>query len=461
MSRFPSSPPRAAGRPAVSVMSHYIRSIRIRLILGFLGLMIAGSMLGVCAGSPWAGLAVTALATLAWCHFRLLKVLTELTARRRWEPPAGRGAWHELDRLIWRSQSEMRARKRRLLSMLRTYSAAADALPDAVVVVDRTHQRVQWFNAAASQLLGLMHPRDLGVSIVEHLQPLPLAHWLAGGRNTEPMLDAPSPVQADTRLNLRLIPYSDDYWLLAARDVSKLLRLEQMRRDFVANVSHELRTPLTVIHGYLDVLDPKDFLESGPLLIEMRQQSQRMAQLVEDLLTLSRLESQEALIEEHVAMESMLSTLRREAEAHSQGRHYIEVVDQAQCDLRGSGKELHSAFSNLVTNAIRYTQAGGSIRIELVRQDNTVRLRVIDTGFGIPDSHIPRLTERFYRVHSSRCRESGGTGLGLSIVKHVLNLHQAQLEINSQVGKGSTFSCRFGCARLLERDGGTPQRQAP
>lgn len=324
-------------------MPQHIRSAWLKT-LGTLALLLGAAVVaGVLIGHVWMALTLTALGVLAWHYWRLRQVLRRLTARQRAEPAAGIGAWNELDRLLYRSQAEMRARKRRLIEMLRTYRAAAQALPDAVVVVDRNSQRVQWFNKAAGGLLGLHHPGDMGVSIVERLQPL--AHWLAAGRNAEPMLDAASPADPDLRLNLRLIPYSDDYWLLVARDVSKLLRLEQVRRDFVANVSHELRTPLTVVHGYLDMLDPEDFPDSGPMLAEMRKQSQRMAQLVEDLLTLSRLESQEELGEEHVAMAPMLSTLRREAEAHSQGRHTVEVIDEAGVDLLGSNKELHSAFS--------------------------------------------------------------------------------------------------------------------
>jgi two-component system phosphate regulon sensor histidine kinase PhoR len=185
----------------------------------------------------------------------------------------------------------------------------------------------------------------------------------------------------------------------------------------------------------------------------MRKQSQRMAQLVEDLLTLSRLESQDDIGEETVAMAPMLATLRREAEAHSHGRHTIEVHDEAGCDLLGSNKELHSAFSNLVTNAVRYTPAGGTVSITFAREaEGGAVLAVRDSGYGIPASHLPRITERFYRVSSSRSRESGGTGLGLSIVKHVLGLHQARLEIQSEVGKGSEFSCHFGPARVLARE---------
>jgi two-component system phosphate regulon sensor histidine kinase PhoR len=241
------------------------------------------------------------------------------------------------------------------------------------------------------------------------------------------------------------------------RDVTKLMRLEQVRRDFVANVSHELRTPLTVVHGYLDMLDPAEHPEWAPMLAEMQRQSQRMTQLVEDLLTLSRLESQDNLpAEETIAMGAMLNTLKREALALSQHRHEISVEDSAGVDLWGSNKELHSAFSNLVSNAVRYTPAGGTIRIRLRNESpgsaRGVVLEVVDSGYGIPAAHLPRITERFYRVSNSRSRESGGTGLGLAIVKHVLNLHQARLEISSEVGRGSTFSCHFGAERTRARD---------
>lgn len=407
---------------------------------------------GLLAGHPWPVLTAAALGVVAWHYWKLRSVLLRLTTRRRHAPPRGQGIWNELDRLLYRGQNEMRSRKRRLLAMLRAYRAAAAALPDAIVVVDRNSQRVLWFNEAATPLLGLQHARDVGAPLGERLQPLPMAGWLSAGRNAEPMLDAPSPVDPDLRLSLRLIPYSDELWLLVARDVTKMMRLEQTRRDFVANVSHELRTPLTVVHGYLDMLDPDDQPEWAPILAEMQRQSQRMTQLVEDLLTLSRLESQDALPDEPVAMASMLSTLRREAEALSQGRHRVGVEDAAGVDLRGSTKELHSAFSNLVSNAVRYTPVGGRIDIRFAPAGRGVALSVQDSGYGIPNEHLPRITERFYRVSTSRSRESGGTGLGLSIVKHVLQLHQARLQIRSEVGQGSTFTCHFGAERVVARE---------
>ncbi|RZA35893.1 MAG: phosphate regulon sensor histidine kinase PhoR [Lysobacteraceae bacterium] len=441
-------------------MPLHIRSAWFKTLGQLVAVLALAVLLGWAMGQVWPVLTLTALGVVAWHYWRLRKVLLRLTARQRIEPARGDGVWNELDRLLYRSQSEMRMRKRRLLDMLRAYRAAAAALPDAVVVVDRNTQRVQWFNKAATTLLGLQHG-DLGAAVGERLHSLSLSHWLAAGRNAEPMLDAASPVDPDLRLNLRLIPYSDQYWLLVARDVSKMLRLEQVRQDFVANVSHELRTPLTVIHGYLDMLDPTDFPEWTPILSEMQRQSQRMTQLVEDLLTLSRLEAQDSLPDESVAMAPMLATLKREAEALSQHRHSLVVQDEAGCDLWGSNKELHSAFSNLVSNAVRYTPVGGTITLRFYREGDGVVLSVRDTGYGIPQSHLPRITERFYRVSTSRSRESGGTGLGLSIVKHVLNLHQARLEIESEVGNGSTFSIHFNPERVHPRDATLPSSTLP
>ena len=337
--------------------------------------------------------------------------------------------------------------------LLRAYRQAATAMPDGALVIQRRDGRLVWFNKAARHLLGLRYPASLGDPFADVFLAQPrVREWLATANTEEPLTDLPSPVDPLVRLSLRLIPYSPTQWLVVVRDVTKLMRLEQVRRDFVANVSHELRTPLTVVHGYLDMLEPSEHPDWAPMLAEMQKQSQRMTQLVEDLLTLSRLEAQEHLPEEPLAMAPMLVTLRREAEALSQGRHTIRVEDTARMDLTGSPKELHSAFSNLVSNAVRYTPTGGRIAVRFERTaDGGARLAVQDSGYGIPEQHLPRITERFYRVSTSRSRESGGTGLGLSIVKHVLSLHQARLEVESEVGRGSTFACVFGPARVRMR----------
>jgi two-component system, OmpR family, phosphate regulon sensor histidine kinase PhoR len=342
-------------------------------------------------------------------------------------------------------------RSRRLAANLRDLRNAASQLPDAVVLIDQ-QQQIRWFNHAAENLLGLRRPQDRGVLLQQRMADSELAGWLRDGA-LEPLNDATAPGQANSQLNVSMLPFGDHEQLLLARDISHLNRLEQIRRDFVANVSHELRTPLTVIHGYLELIDPEDVPELAPVLGEMRAQSKRMGQIVEDLLTLSRLETQHQIADERVPMASLLATVRKEADALSQGRHRILLESSAEADLLGSPKDLHSALSNLVSNAVRYTPAGGTITIRWQREPGGAVYSVSDTGFGIPATHLARLTERFYRISSSRSRDSGGTGLGLSIVKHVLNLHQAQLQIESAPGVGSTFACHFGHARLLTPGG--------
>jgi two-component system phosphate regulon sensor histidine kinase PhoR len=338
-------------------------------------------------------------------------------------------------------------RARRLLAQLRDLRVAAASLSDALVLLG-ADGCVRWCNAAAQRLLGLAWPRDRDTTLTERFHDHELGAWLREG-GAEPE-DVTAPMDPAMRLQVELIPYGQRRHLLLARDISRVSRLEQVRRDFVANVSHELRTPLTVIHGYLELLDPEDVPALAPVLQEMRAQSQRMRQIVEDLLELSRLEMQPRLPEERVAMAPLLTTLQREAEALSQGRHRIALEDNAHADLKGSPKDLHSAFSNLVSNAVRYTPADGAITIRWRRVDGGAEYSVADTGYGIPAEHLSRLTERFYRVSSSRSRATGGTGLGLSIVKHVLNLHDATLRIESKPGKGSTFTCAFAAARVLE-----------
>lgn len=405
-----------------------------KLPAAFAGALVGGALLGWLAGGHVAsGVALVAVAETVF----LLTRLGHRTPLMMRGPGAVSALQH--DRFMTRS--------RRLASSLRDLRNVAGQLPDAVVLLDR-QQRIRWFNHAAETLLGLHRPDDRGAPLQQRLAGSALSNWLRDGAR-EPLNDAAAPGQADGQINVSMLSYGDHEQLLLAHDVTPLNRLEQIRRDFVANVSHELRTPLTVIHGYLELIDPDEVPELAPVLGEMRAQSKRMGQIVEDLLTLSRLETQHQIIEERVPMASLLATVRKEAEALSQGRHRIVLESTAEADLLGSPKDLHSALSNLVSNAVRYTPTGGRITIRWERVPDGAVYSVSDTGFGIPASHLARLTERFYRVSSSRSRDSGGTGLGLSIVKHVLNLHQAQLQIDSTPGAGSTFTCHFGIARLL------------
>lgn len=409
--------------------------------------LLAVWLLAATAAGAWAGHALAGFALA--CFAALLLLVLPRRGPPRGASPAATG----MPVRTAAPAGDVR-RIRRLATQFRALRDAVAALSDAVVLLDAGY-RALWFNAAAGRLLGLQRPQHLRQDLRTLLAGSnPIGPWLAQD-GQPPMEDAHAPADANVHLSLTLIPVGSGQRLLLARDISALVRLEQMRRDFVANVSHELRTPLTVIHGYLELLDPEDVPQLAGVLADMRAQSKRMAQIVEDLLTLSRLETQSGFSEEPVAMAPLLATLRREAEALSQGRHRIVLEAACPSDLLGSLKDLHSAFSNLVSNAVRYTPSGGSISIRWTRrEDGRGAFSVTDTGYGIPAHHISRLTERFYRVSSSRSRELGGTGLGLSIVKHALGMHQAQIEIRSEPGQGSTFTAVFPRERLLPAPGG-------
>jgi two-component system phosphate regulon sensor histidine kinase PhoR len=392
-----------------------------------------------------------------WSLVSLYQIQSWLRSRRRRPPPEDRGVWSDISAHMYKKLHTERSRKRRLVSLLRAFREGAAALPDGVIVLT-SGRSIVWFNEAAGRLLGLAAPRDRGEHIDRFLPPL-AREWIEREPH-DPLREVPSGRDENLKLSFRLIPYSHEHSLLVVRDVTPLARLEQVRRDFVANVSHELRTPLTVLHGYLEMLEPEVMPQLAPVLSDLRGQSRRMTQIVEDLLTLSRLEAQHQVPEERVSMRALLSTLKREAEGLSQGRHAITLVRTSDMDLRGSTDYLHSAFSNLVSNAVRYTPEHGRIEISWQSTpDGGARFAVADTGHGIPAEHLPRITERFYRVSTSRSRETGGTGLGLSIVKHVLQLHHGQLAIESEVGVGSTFACVFGPERVLAFESLAMERQ--
>ena len=258
----------------------------------------------------------------------------------------------------------------------------------------------------------------------------------------------------DATLAIQLVPFGEDLKLLISRDITRFEQVETMRRDFIANVSHELRTPLTVVGGFLESLEDYTELseeDRAHFFQLMRDQTLRMQRLVEDLLTLSRLESAaNPLQEEPVRIPQLLQQLQAEAQSLSQGRHQINLEVSSESGLFGSESELRSALGNLISNAVRYTPQGGEISVRWTVENDEGRFSVKDSGIGIEAQHIPRLTERFYRIDRSRSRETGGTGLGLSIVKHVLTRHQARLEINSAVGQGSTFCVIFPASRLVK-----------
>jgi len=427
----------------------FLQSHAWQVSLGRFVVLLATAFL---VGLPWNAqlytLLAAALAYCVWSLVSLYQIQSWLRSRRRRPPLEDRGVWSDISDYVYSRLRAERSRKRRLIALLRAFREGAAALPDGVVVLTRGRS-IMWFNEAAGQLLGLTSPRDRRAHIDARL-PVPAQTWIASDQSAEPLREVPSAHDENIRLSFRLIPYAQEHMLLVVRDVTPLARLEQVRRDFVANVSHELRTPLTVLHGYLEMLDAEIAPQLEPIMEDLRGQSRRMTQIVEDLLTLSRLDARQQPSPDRVPMRALLTTLKREAEALSQGRHQIVLLRESELDICGSSDYLHSAFSNLISNAVRYTPPGGRIDISWrATGDGGARFAVADTGVGIPAEHLPRISERFYRVSTSRSRETGGTGLGLSIVKHVLQIHDARLDIESEVGVGSTFSGVFVSERLL------------
>ena len=336
--------------------------------------------------------------------------------------------------------------------MLAEFQASTEALPDGAVVLGGNGE-ILWFNAAAQALLGLRLPQDLGLRIANLVRKPAFTDYFS--RNDySGEVEAGSPVNTDVTLSFRIIPYGNGQRLLIVRDVSELRRLETARRDFVANASHELRTPLTVLRGYLDVMEP-DTRDGGSLaswtgpMHEMRNQAARMEALIHDLLKLARLESDVIHTRQDLLdVPRMLARAEEQARAVSKGQHRLEFDVQTDLRLYGRESETQSIFTNLITNAVLYTPAGGIISVTWRDEDGGGLFRVADTGIGIAEKDIPRITERFYRVDVGRSRESGGTGLGLSIVKHALEHLEGRLTIESEVGVGSTFSCYFPAHRI-------------
>ena len=384
--------------------------------------------------------------------------LRQLARMYRWllhirdaEMPEAEGLWGEVFNEVRKLQKQALRREDRLTDILGRFQNAAAAMPDAVVIVTGD-DAIEWANPSAENLLGIRFPRDTGLRLFNLLRDPNFTDYFARGEFSEP-LEQPSPTNPEISLSLQVIPFGSRRRLIIARDITRLIRLEQMRRTFVANVSHELRTPLTVLAGFIETLrDTKTLapVELNKHLVTMHEQAARMQRLVDDLLMLSRLETAPSpRTEETVDVVTLLTGLKEQAEMLSGKQHTIALEADADLKLRGSREEILSAFSNLVNNAVRYTPAGGTIHLHWRADNGGARFSATDTGDGIPTEHIPHLTERFYRVDTARSRASGGTGLGLSIVKHVLLRHQARLAIESTLGHGSTFTCVFPASRIV------------
>ena len=365
--------------------------------------------------------------------------------------PTGCGVWEDVFAALYQEMRRQRSSETQLTSALERFQRAAGALPDGVVLLNNSDQ-IEWCNATAELQFGLNLAQDVGQPIGYLVRQVEFRDYLQAHEYGEP-IKLRSARQPDTTLEIQLVPFGDNQKLLLCRDITPLENIETMRRDFIANVSHELRTPLTVVGGFLETLEDMDSNmpdSTRHYFHLMQEQTGRMRRLVEDLLALSRLESSQNVPQEaDVDVPALLQRVLTEGQSFSGGRHQILLEMDASLHLKGAMEELHSAFGNLVTNAIRYTPDGGEIRLAWGLRGQDAVFGVTDSGIGIESQHLSRLTERFYRVDSSRSRATGGTGLGLSIVKHILTRHQARLEITSEFGRGSVFSAVFPPARIV------------
>jgi len=406
-----------------------------------------GAWFGAAAGL-WTALAAVGLFFAMHLHY--LSTLGAWLEEPSLETiPEGRGSWAGVFDRLYKARRASEVNARRLEENEARFRRTISALPEGIVLVDPALQ-IEWCNPVAEQHLSIRSEADRGMRVTNLVRDPAFVDYMSGSSFGEPLLFRPL-ANPSLALSIRVIEFEPARSIIMSRDVTQAERLDAMRRDFVANVSHELRTPLTVVNGFLETL-----LDAEPPLDEVRQrhlqlmheQATRMSRLVEDLLMLSRLEAGETpLAEDLVEVPALVAELEAEARALSGGRH--EIVCRAEpIRVRGSREELRSAFGNLVSNAVRYTPAGGRIALDWRAQDDGAVFEVRDSGIGIAAEHLPRLTERFYRVDRSRSRETGGTGLGLAIVKHVLMRHQGRLLVESEEGHGSTFGAWLPAARL-------------
>jgi two-component system phosphate regulon sensor histidine kinase PhoR len=405
-------------------------------------------------GLTWAlGVGLVGLAILIGFHLYYLRKFTLWIERPDGsapavELPAAYGAWATVFADLRRARRRDDKQLDRVAETLTRFIEATSALPDGIVILDRGGL-IEWCNPSAEKHLGLNLKRDRGFLILNLVRQPPFTEYLMRADFREP-LTLSDPV-AQTTLSVQLMPFQETRRMVVSRDISPFTRMETVRRDFIANVSHELRTPLTVVGGFLEqMIDQPDIAPAQRRRIEetMLDQTQRMQRLIEDLLTLSRLETHTGPEREsEFPAARLVEIVAAEARALSDGRHEISV-DATPMILTGSMDELRSAFANLASNAVRHTPPGGAITIVFGPDPEGAHFTVIDNGPGIAPEHLPRITERFYRVDKSRSRETGGTGLGLAIVKHALARHGGRLEIESELGHGSTFRAFLPASRV-------------
>ena len=426
----------------------------IQYALGVLFLTLSFSvLLSLMVGWVW-GLVAFALVMSGVAARDSWQLLTLNRWLQRHQMSAGYqpgGTWGQVFGRLHRLEKNAEQTQHKLREALERFQHAGAALPSGVVVIDPA-DRIRWCNPSAERHLGIRLKEDRGQSL-----PYLIRHPDFGAYLKGPPADHPLILRrvrgGDRTLSIQVVPYSPEERMLVSNDITQEERDEQVRQDFVANVSHELRTPLTVVGGFIETMlegNPLDPATQRRVLSTMQAQTERMKRLVEELLTLSRLESQHAPPADiPVPVDALMQQLVQMGRQLSHGQHELESTVASADSILGSESELLSAFGNLVTNAVRYTPAGGRITLAWKRERADGVFSVQDSGIGIPPEHLPRLTERFYRVDRARSRETGGTGLGLAIVKQIAMHHDSRLEISSEPGKGSVFSFRIPASRIL------------
>ena len=418
-----------------------------------------GSSLG------WVGMALGFGALTTWRRYQAARVASWLKAAPAQSPPENVGPWTDVVRHL---EHNLQLQSELLLQAQETSDAvmaAAQALPVGVIALDSS-MSIIWFNKSARQQLGLDEQVDLGTNLLHLIREPEFVRYARQRTWPDPLILKTLQGQQEKLLMMQFVIYAREQRLLITRDLTQIDKLETTRRDFVANVSHELRTPLTVLAGFVETISeaPTGALSDDQVQQYfglMREQANRMQSIVSDLLTLSNLETSPVAEQEVVNVADTLQTVRQQIEALSAGKHKFEWDIEAGLDLLGAPSELTSAFSNLLTNAVRYTPEGGLISVRWAKEglqgekseqseqsEQGARFSVKDTGIGIAAEHIPRLSERFYRVDRSRSRAAGGTGLGLAITKHIAMRHEADFQIESRLKQGSTFSLVFPENRL-------------
>ena len=418
--------------------SHHLR----QFLFFTIAVLIVGTVIGEVA---WT-LVIFLSIYLIWTLRQALRLYEWLYERRVEAPPESTGLWGDMLDGIHQLQKNHQKARDRQQAMINRIQESANALKDAVIMTN-SHGAMDWWNQAAEQMLGFQTPTDRGQLLYNLVRTPEFKPYFTSKDYKDPLI-IDSPHNPDVKLQIQITLFAEDDRLIIVQNITRIVHLEQMRKDFVSNVSHELKTPLTVISGYLETL--LDYSEGLPkrvirALDQMQLQSKRMDALINDLLLLSKIENEGLSFEPtKIDITSLLKTICHDAKSlNVEKQHDIQLSIETDNTIFGHPTQLQSAFSNLLLNAVKYSPAKGKIQVRWYEDNRGLYFSVTDTGIGIDPIHIPRLTERFYRADPSRTSETGGTGLGLAIVKHVLINHQATLVVNSELGVGSTFCCCF------------------